>query len=969
MSLKVTWSDDVRRYHEFDADDVARASEHASPPDVSWPEHKDRPRAPFDAADAIARWDAFVKDHGVFPVNDWRARDAAVDALKAIAEGLWGRDGKLGAAEANFWFHVFTSTDIFDDHANPEHDSFDRASWLAGAPKLYDTDTARDRLVAFTTTRARTSGYWSIYTFLWIGWFLDGMLPPADVIKVACAGFAADESSKLLAKIEPFPADHQVSAERVAMLDACFTLDPSRSWGSHDQKSVGEMLAHIPSTKVARDLIQVSLGARIYNNGVPFWSYFQLVDDDKLSLKQLVRTSATVMDWHEENENLTPSRLVAYFLHFGYDGLASVSKLMKTKDQKRDLEKTLPHFAKIHAPEMAAALFEIEGKVEAKGMHREILLREGANAVLGLITLSKSRGKKRDFALELLAEYAKNGHVELIERLLPQAPKAAQKVVRGELLDTLADDLANAPEELSAEDLPDALKPILDLTADITLPDKIDASLFPPLFLRESGARLPEAFGERLVAALELKYGRYHSGLRTRDDWVFQSADTPEKRAAIEALGSVRAMLDPVSADALWHNVCDQDVADSRWSMSSMTLMSVVELGSESAYQRLEMGMRNRSSGFMDGTARIAMDALVETGEQAAWAALQEASVRTQSRTLRESAEAKLDQLREERGWTLGELHDRLVPSCRLDARGTRVFDYGGRQFELVFQGAFDVALTDSDGKRYDRLPPARKSDDRALVKAAKADFKITKEQIRLVVEGQTRRLEDDLVTARAWVASQWKADVLGHPLLRHFARTLIWGHYEDDALVSTFVPDLDGACMDADFEEVELPDDASVRIAHPLELDTHQVASWEAVLADFELQQPFDQLHRDTYPADTLDASIGWANQNVRNWRIWEGLKKTRRWKGLIKIRKSTPRKYAERMLGESGFKARLCFHKGAWSLSGGATQPPDGLYFFEADAVVAPSAILDPAEALPERVVSEVIRELKDALASETR
>lgn len=965
MSLEVTWSDDVRRFHEFDADAVARASKHSSPPDVSWPAHKDRPRADFDAAAAIARWDAFLKDHGAFSANAWRERDAAVNALKAIAEELWERDGRLGEQEANFWFHVFTSTDLFDDHANPERAALDEASWRAGDATLYDAETARARLVAFNDARVQSRNYWSIYTFLWIGWFLDAMLEPAEVVRAVCEAFASPEAARVLTKISPYPVEHEVSQARVAALDAYLTVDASRSWGSNDQSAVGALLAHIPSTKIARDLVEVSLGKRVYDDGVPLWVHFQRVDDDKLSLKHLVRTSAALTSWQEQNEGLVPSRLVAFFLHFGYDGLPGVTKLMRTKGQKHNLDETLPHFAKIHAPEMAPALYELEGKAEAKGMHREILLREGANAVLGLITLAKSRGKKRDFALELLREYAVNGHTELIERLLPQAPKAAQKVVREQLLDGLDDALASAPEELSLDAIPEALKPIVDLPADATIPDKMDASLFPPLVLRESGARLPDAFSERLVAALELKYSSYRSGARTRDEWQYANADTPTKRAAVDALGSVRALLDPVGADAFWQNVCDQDVADSRWSMSPMTLMSVIELGSEAAYQRLELGMRNRSSGFSEYTARIAMDALVESGEQAAWAALQEASVRTQNRRLRENAEYKLNQLRTERGWTLGELHDRLVPTCRLDERGTRTFDYGGRQFELVFQGAFDVALTDSDGKRYDRLPPARKSDDRAMVKAAKADFKITKEQIRLVVDGQTRRLEDDLITARAWDTAQWREDVLSHPLLRHFARTLIWGIYEGHELQSTFKPDTDGACMDADFDEVEIPDDATIRIAHPLELDAHQIAEWESVLADFELQQPFDQLHRDTYPAESLAESLEWANQHVRHWRLWDGLKKTRRWKGLIKRTKGTKRKYGERALGESGFKARICFDKGAWSLGKGEEQPADGLYFFEADASVTPDNILDPTTDLPERVVSEVVRELKDAFA----
>lgn len=101
----------------------------------------------------------------------------------------------------------------------------------------------------------------------------------------------------------------------------------------------------------------------------------------------------------------------------------------------------------------------------------------------------------------------------------------------------------------------------------------------------------------------------------------------------------------------------------------------------------------------------------------------------------------------------------------------------------------------------------------------------------------------------------------------------------------------------------------------------------------------------------------------------MYEGLKKTRRWDGLIKRTKSSKRKFGARDLGESGFKTRICFHKGAWTLTKGQEQPPDGLYFFRADSKPEPDAILSPETDLPERVVSEVIREIRDAFASEER
>jgi len=56
-------------------------------------------------------------------------------------------------------------------------------------------------------------------------------------------------------------------------------------------------------------------------------------------------------------------------------------------------------------------------------------------------------------------------------------------------------------------------------------------------------------------------------------------------------------------------------------------------------------------------------------------------------------------------GLSREQLDDRLVPHCEFDAQGTRVFDFGPRQFHLALGPELQAVLRDSDGKLLANLP------------------------------------------------------------------------------------------------------------------------------------------------------------------------------------------------------------------------------------------------------------------------
>jgi hypothetical protein len=67
-----------------------------------------------------------------------------------------------------------------------------------------------------------------------------------------------------------------------------------------------------------------------------------------------------------------------------------------------------------------------------------------------------------------------------------------------------------------------------------------------------------------------------------------------------------------------------------------------------------------------------------------------------------------------------------------------------------------------------------------------------------------------------------------------------------------------DRTLADVEDEPLELPEDAVVRIAHPISLGEEDVEAWAQVLADYEILQPFEQLARPVFILTDQDRETG---------------------------------------------------------------------------------------------------------------
>ena len=221
---------------------------------------------------------------------------------------------------------------------------------------------------------------------------------------------------------------------------------------------------------------------------------------------------------------------------------------------------------------------------------------------------------------------------------------------------------------------------------------------------------------------------------------------------------------------------------------------------------------------------------------------------RFRTKGIREEAERHVNALAERKGWTLDELADRTLPTAGFDGDGTLPLSFGPRQFQLRVTPKLEAVLTDADGKALKALPAPRKDDDEAQAKAAKKTFSAAKAELKKFAGLQTTRLYEAMCTQRTWTADDWRAYLMSHPLMKFLCQRLVWAACDGDRTRSTFRPLDDGTLTDYEDNEVRLPAEAKLRIAHSCQVSAEAVSAWLKHLADYSVAPLFTQLGRETY-------------------------------------------------------------------------------------------------------------------------
>jgi hypothetical protein len=361
--------------------------------------------------------------------------------------------------------------------------------------------------------------------------------------------------------------------------------------------------------------------------------------------------------------------------------------------------------------------------------------------------------------------------------------------------------------------------PLTDLDVKGKLPAFVQiASL--PVVKTKSGKRLPD---EAVEALLEI--------LRST------SPDAP-----YAGLEEIKDAVDEASfSEFAWALVQSWILAGAKGTYDWIAY-ALAQIGDDACARRLAPYVRDWARKDAK-KAKLAVDVLAAIGSPAALLHLSYVADKSRFEEAKKHARETLEQVASAQGLTTDELGDRTVPDLELDANGTATLDFGPRKFTVTFDEGLRPVLRTEDGAPLGAFPRATKTDNAALAKAASARFKGIKADAETVAQTLLRRFEHAMVRGRTWSAPAFREYVVGHPLVTHIARRLVWS-----AGTGAFRVAEDGSFAGAKDVEYTLPDGATIGLPHPLVLGRDAVATWSRIAGDYGIVQPFEQLGRATH-------------------------------------------------------------------------------------------------------------------------
>ncbi|TQF65430.1 DUF4132 domain-containing protein [Rhodococcus spelaei] len=378
-------------------------------------------------------------------------------------------------------------------------------------------------------------------------------------------------------------------------------------------------------------------------------------------------------------------------------------------------------------------------------------------------------------------------------------------------------------------DAAEAVRALLDVDPLDVLPKRIPTTpawayleSLPPILTADRSAALPASAVSTILTMCAIS-----------------TADAP-----YAGLDTVTSFCDRASlAAAIW------ELFERWWgagapSKDNWIVLALGWLGDDATVTRLAPLIRRWPGDGGTARAQLGLDALAAHGSARALTELDRMSRKMKFKSLKNGAAERVAEVAERLGLDHEQLADRTVPDLDLSPDGTMTLDFGPRTITLRFTEALVPFAVDESGKKSAGLPKATVNDDAALVEDAKKRFAALKREAKTVAAEQIKRFNRSMVTGRRWDGGEFTEYVLGHPLLLHIARRLLWASFDENSRPTVvFRVAEDNTFADIDGNTVALAD-GPIGLVHPAHIpDT--VRTWSHVFADYEILQPFPQLGR----------------------------------------------------------------------------------------------------------------------------
>ncbi len=328
-----------------------------------------------------------------------------------------------------------------------------------------------------------------------------------------------------------------------------------------------------------------------------------------------------------------------------------------------------------------------------------------------------------------------------------------------------------------------------------------------------------------------------------------------EQPYRIEVCSKLTERLHKPDLYAFMESVCQCWIDEGADTKKKMILVPYCVFASDSQILAMKKQLKTWAENSRGALAAFAVKAIALNGGKPALMMVNDLSQKFPNNQVKSEAKAAFAFAAEALGVPEDVLADKIVPDLGLDKNGETELDYGPRRFRISLMPDFTFTIFDiSKNKQVKSLPKAAASDDAAKAEIAKKNFSDMKKQLKAVMSTQKNRLQDVLRNGRKWDVTSWTELFVDNPVMQRFAKTLVWGVYENEELISAFRYTDDGTFCDENDDEFNLPDKAEISLVHPCELEPESIEAWSEQLADYEIVQPFAQIDADVAQLDDKD-------------------------------------------------------------------------------------------------------------------
>ncbi|MFE6362240.1 DUF4132 domain-containing protein [Streptomyces sp. NPDC057806] len=229
-------------------------------------------------------------------------------------------------------------------------------------------------------------------------------------------------------------------------------------------------------------------------------------------------------------------------------------------------------------------------------------------------------------------------------------------------------------------------------------------------------------------------------------------------------------------------------------------------------------------------------------------------ALRTVRRTVRHAGVPRqLDKMIRKIEAALAERTDVALRLPGLDFGDDGVLRRAAGAYTAVLTVTDSATLTwEKDGRPLRGTPAPVRRDHPALVKEMRELVK----RVDAHLVTLARALEGGFTVDTVHPYGQWRTELAGHPLARTVVGRLIWEIEVAPGDRRAVLPQAADGLPDA-------PDDARVRLWHPLRADADAVRAWRDLLTEARIRQPFKQAFREIYrltPAE--EETRGYSNR-----------------------------------------------------------------------------------------------------------